>query len=365
MKIHLKNDYFELANIYHNNCIDCGQCIKCCPIINKEARRPKKFLEDLKKPSEEEFVDSISCLNCGYCKAVCPKSVDIGELLFELKKVNVRFRKDRKYQKKYRVIKSHQKNSFRELLINATKSKRVFFPGCSLSASNPTLVKEVSKLLRTNDIGLFSGCCASPSSVSGDIDMFNENKEKIRLKFQRAGVEEVIVACSNCYMAFKDIDTIKVTSIYKTLEEGNYILDKSIDSTYKDYMLHDPCPTRFEADIHESVRILLNKCGVEFDEFEYNKKNTACCGDGSMVSVLNTEISKKQLRKRVDEAKESNIISYCQSCVNNFKSQDNGSKHILEFLFEDDTSKKRDTNTIEKWINRYRISKYIDELKKI
>ena len=81
MKIHLTKEYFDKANSYYENCIDCGKCVKCCPIIDKDGRKPKAFLNSLMKPSDVEFTDSISCLKCGYCKSVCPMSVDIGELL--------------------------------------------------------------------------------------------------------------------------------------------------------------------------------------------------------------------------------------------------------------------------------------------
>ncbi|MGB3367722.1 MAG: (Fe-S)-binding protein [Acidaminobacteraceae bacterium] len=364
MKIHLNNEYFAKVKLYHESCIDCGRCLKCCPIIDKDGRKPKTFLENLIMPSDVEFMDSISCLRCGYCKSVCPMSVDIGELLYELKMVNVKFSRDKKYRRKYRVIESHQKNLFRSMFINSTENKRVFFPGCSLSASNPSLVKELSRILEKDDIGLFSGCCASPSSISGDIDLFNKNRDKIKKEFEDNKVEEVIVACSNCYMALQNIDNIKVSSLYKVLEDGD-LLDVSyrkpdIDS---EFIIHDPCPTRFEEDIQSSARYLLEKSGIKFNEFKYNRSSTSCCGEGSMVSVLDTDMSKHQLSRRVSEAKEVKIISYCQTCVNNFKSQNNDSSHILELLINSGNRVVKEKSTLGKWSNRYRISKYVNELK--
>lgn len=363
MKIHLTKEYYEKSNLYYKDCIDCGKCTKCCPIIDKGSRKPKAFLKDLKEPTEVEFEDAISCLKCGYCKSVCPKSVDIGELLFELKKINVKFNVDKKYRKKYRIIESHQKNSFRKILINTTKTKRVFFPGCSLSASNPSIVKELSQMLNKDDIGLFSGCCASPSSISGDLELYNKNQYKIEKEFKENGIEEVIVACSNCYMALQNIDGIKVTSVYSVLEKMELINVDYVKSSIKDeFIIHDPCPTRFEEEVQSSARKLLKKSGVKFSEFKNNRSQTSCCGDGSMVSVLNTDMSKLQLKKRVNEANDLKILSYCQSCVNNFKSQKNDSKHLLEILINANSFEK-ETSTLKKWGNRYMISKYVNELK--
>jgi len=364
MKIYLNKEYFDKANSYYENCLDCGKCVKCCTIIDKDGRKPKAFLNSLMKPSNVEFTNSISCLKCGYCKSICPMSVDIGELLYELKKVNVKFSRDKKYRKKYKIIESHQKKSFRNIFINSTKNKRVFFPGCSLSGANPSLVKELSKILRKDDIGLFSGCCGSPSYISGDLDLFNKNRDKIKKEFEKNGIEEVIVACSNCYMALQDIDNLKVTSVYKVLEESQLFDVSHLNfASESEFIIHDPCPTRFEKDIQSSARSLLDKSGIKFSEFKYNRSATSCCGDGSMVSVLDTDMSKHQLIKRVSEAKDAKILSYCQSCVNNFKSQKNDSRHILELLINSGSNVVHETSTLQKWGNRYMISKYVNEFK--
>jgi Fe-S oxidoreductase len=364
MKVHLEKKYFDKAKDYYDRCVDCGKCVKCCPIMTDVSRTPKQFLKSLMLPTNDDFIESTSCLNCGYCKSICPKSLDIGELLYELKKVNVKFNRDKKYRHKYRVILSHQKNSFIKLLVNSTANEKVFFPGCSLSANNPAIVIELSKRLKEDGIGLYSGCCASPSNISGDIGTFNKNKSKIEQNFKKYGIKEVFVACSNCYIALKKIEGIKVTSVYELLKTDKYI-DTSISNTYKSqiYILHDPCPTRFENEIHHSVRDLLNKVSVKFTEFENSRENTSCCGDGGMVSVLNKEISNYQLQNRTKEANGKNIISYCQSCVNNFKSQNNDSKHILEFLIDVDVETNLATSTLKKWSNRYVVSKYVNKLK--
>ena len=363
MKQHLNKEYFEKANTFYNKCVDCKKCLKCCPIIEKEGRSPKEFLKSLSNPSNIEFEDSISCLNCGYCKAVCPMSVDIGHLLFELKKINVKHNKNNDFKKKYKIIKSHQKNSFRKVFINTTESKRVFFPGCSLSANNPELVMKLSELFKESGIGFFSGCCASPSSISGDIELSNNNMKIIIDEMKSKGVEEVIVACSNCYMAFKNNKELEISSIYKVLNENNLIDFESIKNR-NDFIIHDPCPTRHEDHIHQSIRELLTKANISFKEFEHNRRETACCGDGSMVSVLNKDISHIQLSKRVEDAKDKRIISYCQSCVSNFKKQLNASLHVLELLLEVDSYKEKENiNTLKKWKNRYTISKYVNKLK--
>lgn len=363
MKRHLGNDYFDKSNLNYKDCIDCGKCIRCCPIIAKDNRSPKQFLERLINPSGEEFDDASACLKCGYCHSVCPKSIHIGELLYELKKVNVKFSKDKKYRQKYRIIVSHQKNSFRKLFINVKSSNKVFFPGCSLSASNPNLVKELSKRLKNQGIDLFSGCCASPSYISGDCNLFKKNRGIIESKIVENNIDEIIVACSNCYVALQGIEGVKVRSIYNLLLDEDIIDYKKANlDQLKEYIVHDPCPTRLEDEIHSSVRELLSRADIKYVEFKNNKKNTSCCGDGSMVSVLNTDISTSQLEKRVCEAEGKNIISYCQSCVNNFRSQNNKSMHILEILMDTHANYLKENTSVHRWFNRYTISKYVDKL---
>lgn len=350
-----------------DECINCFKCTKGCPIILTGYDNPKEFISAAESENKFSINDPFKCLSCGFCKTVCPKGIDIEAIIYEHKKEwIVRHKKSSiktdDFHKRYKVIDSHQTNSFRIPMIQAEHKDRLFFPGCALTGARFDLVMELSKDMDSHGIGLFSGCCGSPSLHVGDVVSFEEHTNKIIDELNKSKTKELIVACSNCMRAFEKIiekanHEIQLISLYSMIGEvANHRLinDKVCNM---DFVIHDPCPTRNNTGIHDDVRDLLERLNVLVAEFQYNRQNTTCCGDGGMAAVMAKDIKDTQLNKRVDEAGDRAIISYCQSCVNNFKSKGNKSVHILELIYPEIETK--DNGTLIKWLNRYKLARYI------
>ncbi|MGL5693292.1 MAG: heterodisulfide reductase-related iron-sulfur binding cluster, partial [Peptostreptococcaceae bacterium] len=126
----------------------------------------------------------------------------------------------------------------------------------------------------------------------------------------------------------------------------------------KEFSLHDPCPMRYEKEIHNDVRSILNELGIKVVEFDQNRENSECCGSGAMVRVTNLDVSMKQTNKRADQSKTDTIISYCESCCESMLSAGKKSLHILDFIFNEDVISKNkftqdSTSVIHKWKMRY------------
>ncbi|EGT3616896.1 (Fe-S)-binding protein [Clostridium perfringens] len=355
------------------NCIDCGLCYKVCPMMNRFGESPKNILNaiDENKISYEDI--SYSCMLCNACTETCPKDINLKEMFHKFRIKS--YRENLKYTKKkfnLKVVQSHQKGSFSKFLTskdNDKKIKRVFIPGCSLSGYHNDIIFKIKNYLEINlgEIEILLKCCGKPSKDIGNLDLFEKNLKDIEKNIKNKGVDEIIVACENCYKTFGEaFNGIKVITLWEVINElGVPVELKNKYLNYKEkFALHDPCPIKKENQIHEAVRNILNELGIKIVEFEKNRSKTECCGCGGMVGVTNKGLWESQKNNRANSTECENIISYCESCVNTFKSSDKNVLHILDLIFNEDVingkvKSQKNISTINQWINRIKLAKKV------
>lgn len=333
-------------------CINCKKCYKVCPMMKEFSDSPKDLMGDILSSKINIKDVSYSCMLCNSCTEVCIRNVDLKEMFLNLREDIYKEDKD---LKKYNLksVKSHQKISFSNLTKNKIKNtKKVFIPGCSLSSYNNKIIKNTLDYLKKTEgetIELLIRCCGKPSKDIGDIDRYKDNLNNINKELKDNNIEEVIVACANCYNTFKyGLKDVKVSSLWNIL--WNRGLDDNLKDRYKDFKsvaLHDPCPMKKEKNIQDDVRSLLNFIGLNVIEFKENRENAACCGAGGMVLVTNNKLFLKQSKERANEVECDTIVSYCASCVNNLKTDNKNTLHILDFLFNENILSK-ETKSLKK-----------------
>ena len=201
----------------------------------------------------------------------------------------------------------------------------------------------------------------------GDVDKFKIYYSQVDNLFLENKIEEVIVACPNCFNTIKKYSkSVKVKTIWEVINENS--IPKNLINHYNDldikFSLHDPCPIRHESKIHDSVRLILKSMGIKIVEFDKNRENTECCGSGGMLRVTNPKLALEQTNKRASEAKTDTVISYCESCCEAMMIANKNTLHILDFMFNEDVINKSKftqdkTSTIKKWTNRYKTIKII------
>ncbi|MEG0152062.1 MAG: (Fe-S)-binding protein [Cellulosilyticaceae bacterium] len=214
----------------------------------------------------------------------------------------------------------------------------VFFPGCSLSGYSCEIVESTFNYLssKIDNLGLIVGCCSKPSLDIKDTSKHEVMENNLKEKLYTKGIKKIITACSNCYMMFNNYKDIEVISLWQVLD--NVMGDdfkgrgEGIDLSIT---IHDPCPTRKEIIIHDSVRNILNSCGFKFQEFSNCRDKTICCGAKGMMLAKNPDIAKKLMKRRADSASTMRIVSYCESCVQSMLIGGKESMHILDLLFND------------------------------
>jgi len=200
---------------------------------------------------------------------------------------------------------------------------------------------------------------------AGDMKRFNKLYSYLESDLANMGCDTVVTACENCYMSLKELSPhIKVKSLYEVLD--------SIDlpeSTCKGYIqspkvaLHDPCPTRYETVLHVSVRSLMDKLGLKYEEFKNCREKTECCGSGGMLELTNPKLALKQINSRANQTKCDVIVSYCQSCSESMTKGGKYGVHILDLIYFENMKEKmkqKKKGTVKKWFNRYQSKKMIE-----
>jgi hypothetical protein len=223
-----------------------------------------------------------------------------------------------------------------------SSSAHVFFPGCQLCASSPFHVRKTYGHLRKalhNGVGLILGCCGAPASWAGQETAFQKEMDAFRDKWVRLGQPRIIVACSSCYRMFKEnLSRIPVVSLWQILEQIGIPRLKQTSSEVH-LAVHDPCTTRHEPEIHETVRRVLRRLGVSVEELRLSREKTECCGFGGLMGNANPGLAKEVLARRANEST-LDYVTYCAVCRDNLASAGKRTMHLLDLIFPD--PKERD-----------------------
>ncbi|MDR0879087.1 MAG: (Fe-S)-binding protein [Clostridioides sp.] len=364
-KLKLGREVLKHAQTQVDNCIDCKICFKVCPMMDKFGLSPKQIAREI---VDEQAVDKLlpySCMMCGLCEKVCPVDIDWGELHQETREEIFSNYKKKLNEIGYNGVKFHQMSSFCGIFSSTElnrDSKSIFLPGCSLTAYSEDLVNQTYLYLRQYmpNLSLVFECCANPTKLVGDKNGFEKYFSHIADLIANEQVDEIVVACPNCYKVINALSQdVKVSFIWEKIRE--FGLPTGLKGHYSDvamsFALHDPCAIRYESGLQDDVRYVLKELGVKVNEFEFNRENTKCCGSGGMTRVTSPEISSNQSKTRADESKSDVIVSYCQSCCESFLEVGKPTLHVLDFIFNTNVICKTgfsqsNKSLMGKWVSR-------------
>lgn len=346
-------------------CIGCNACMKGCPMLDKFCNSPKKLLEELFNTGEFDYHLPYSCMLCGYCTKVCPVDVDLNTLFLQLRRDVVKENKGRLPKELGTSgVDLHQRLSFSDVFtsnIENLQSSTIFFPGCGLLSYSPQIVDSTYNYLRDKipGIGIYTKCCGKPTNYMGKEDKFREYYSILEKEFKEKNIKRIITGCQNCFMTIRENSkNIEVVSLWEVLRDIGIPQDKlgiGKDLQCK-FTIHDPCPTRNEDIIHDSIRELIKELALEVEEMKYNRGKTLCCGAGGMVSITEGHIAEAHTKRRAQEAKTEYIVTYCQECVESMRRGGKKSYHILDVLFNENLEniEQKNQGLLKKWTNRYK-----------
>ena len=227
----------------------------------------------------------------------------------------------------------HQAVSFSGPLMGVDRCRAVFWPGCALMNMDPALLERTLDVLRREEpgMGLSTCCCGQPTRYL-EPEKFHRRRDRLVRLLEGSGVERVYAACPNCMVQLRELPGLQVRPIWSVLaarlREGDIVPREGA------VVLHDPCPMRQEAGEQEAVRALLRRTGLTVVEPEHTREHTLCCGNFHMLRATDPEKSARIRQRRVAEFPgELPVTSYCEGCLDAFRSEGRKTAHVLELLF--------------------------------
>jgi len=342
----------------------CLECVKVCTYLERFGAYPKRYARDIY--NNESIVMGTrhanklinSCSLCGLCEEVCPHDFAMQDLCLEARRSMVRRGKMPPSAHEFTLLDMEFSRSDRFALARhqpgRTAGARVFFPGCQLCASAPGQVRRAyDHLCRSFPDGmcLILGCCGAPAYWAGEEASFQSEVDTLRDKWIGLGRPTVILACSTCYRMFKEnLAEIPIFSLWNVLEdiglpegEGHF--------ASAPLAIHDPCTTRREPAIQESVRRLLVRLKMPVEELRLSREKTECCGYGGLMQDANPALAREVVAQR---AKESALdyVTYCAVCRDNLASAGKRTVHLLDLIFPDPAKKDPASRKRPGWSQR-------------
>lgn len=180
-------------------------------------------------------------------------------------------------------------------------------------------------------------CCGAPALWAGRTDLFNERLAHIRKLWQQWGKPKFMMACPSCYAGFKEnLPEIPIEMLYTVLDQVGVPPLEGEPLSPRKLAIHDSCSTRFEGELHQSVRNLVQKMGHQIIELKYSKDKTTCCGYGGLMMFADKEIAQAVIHTRIEECTEDYAV-YCAMCRDNFAGQGKKTYHLLDLLLKKNT----------------------------
>ena len=315
---------------------DCNACLIDCEMLKAFRKNPHKIAVEIyndmgvNPPYSFHTItrEVYSCNICGYCKSICPESVDMGAL--------IRFSRAARMSAGAQPAALHDywmremsfatsEGSFVSAPKGKTSCTHVFYPGCQLGASNPEHVLQSYRfLVERFDAGIMLGCCGAPAYWAGDDARLHTNFEKIRQDWNALGKPKMIFACASCENIFRSyLPEIPHVSLYELLADADDFIPRQV---FPEAAVFDPCASRNDGGMQAGVRRLATQAGVTLEELPERNR---CCGHGGHMRVANPKLHDEIVRHRT-EASAKPYIVYCANCREVFTERGKECAHILD-----------------------------------
>lgn len=311
-----------------NKCSKCGLCQQACPIFqitgNECAVSKGKFTMfsgvlkgDIPLNKDiDKYLDL--CTKCNKCSDFCPAGINVCEI-FQTAKYEYL-----KPKFSYKILKFFQSkiifdsiiyignlisNTFR--IKNDTKQTEIFyFKGCA-NKIYPKCENALKKILKKANIKLTEtdfSCCGQPFFSSGNLERFDEVKEKNTNLINNSNAKYILTDCASCDSTLKS---------YGTITKGFITAEKLITQTNLTFSFNKLQKVTFHKPCHmdnvDFIETLKTQCkNVEFIEIP-----DTCCGLAGEFFIKKPKISNKIAKQRANEILSSGadiVLTSCPAC---------------------------------------------------
>ena len=297
------------------------------------------LFDDKDFPITDDLMQIIyTCTSCGVCSDTC-KAVDPLTAIWALREEVVR----RGAHLPEPLEKIHERigqygnmfGSTRPASVQALPSSgdNVFFAGCDVRFSQPTVIESVAKVLKRAGmevayLGDEERCCGFIPGYDGAGELMEQQASRNIETLRKAGAKRVIVTCAHCYRALKvDLPPYRWSSplrggIHFSEMLAHLVEEKRIrfaEEVEKRVTYHDPCFLGRHGNIYDAPRAVIQAIpGVRLAEMERNRRWSYCCGSGAKISsACYPEFASATTRERLTEGKKAadTVVTACTTCA--------------------------------------------------
>ncbi len=345
-------------------CINCGICINYCPVVRAVGvdmfTGPRSIAMELSRSPPEFWscADKVYlCTGCGTCREVCPRRVDIPEVVNLVRSRVFSTRPDLvpKGLHLLREILLRHSLAFEPWADPADKADSralrlerlglpsipdriesgadiLYFPGCQ-AEERAQEVREAAKLVLEHLGVRYTlmrdfNCCGLPARLMGDRATQQRLAEQIKTKIKSLGVREIVTTCAGCASNLSSVMDEMGLDIH-VLHMVEFLFERiGIDRLSDEFRrasgspvrvaVHDPCHlirhiSRVLAE--HSLKILSCIPGVDV---VLTGKSDSCCGGGGLVSHHSSVTADAVTRENVVaifNAGAERVVAPCPLCT--------------------------------------------------
>lgn len=324
----------------------CDACMRHCDLMRYFSKYPKRIGEEVEITIHPGTLDGngtvatrliSTCNQCGLCKEICPLGIDTGDFLLQshraMREKGAMPWAFHDFWLRDMEFANGEAARLCRLPAGYDKSQYVLLPGCQLGASDPRYVTESYRFLLSHhsDTALMLGCCGAPAEWAGDESLHGEVMAKLREDWISLGKPTVVFACPTCKRMFQRyLPEIEGVFLYDLLLKWGGAPSK--DGRGEIVSVFDPCASRDEPELQQTIRKLAKKVGFSLEPLPYEGKFARCCSWGGQVSTANPSFAREVVKARIAENSHP-YIAYCINCRDIFAAAQKPVYHILDILF--------------------------------
>jgi Fe-S oxidoreductase len=350
----------------------CDACIRYCDLMRYFKKFPKRIDEEVEITIHPGTLDGngtvatrfiSTCNQCGLCREVCPKGIDMGDFLLKSHRTMREqgampwafhdfFLQDMAFTNGAEAYLARRPQGYAE-------SQHVFFPGCQLGASDPRYATESYRWLlgQWPDTALMLGCCGAPAEWAGDEAARAETIAKLKADWVALGKPTAIFACPTCRQMFKrHLPEIAGVFLYNLMAEQGISPPKAAGG--ETVSVFDPCASRDEPELQQAVRALAQQAGYILQPLPLEGKLAQCCSWGGQVSITNPRYAGEVVKARTTES-DLPYITYCINCRDIFGAAKKPAYHLLDILFGLHPSDRQPPTVTERRSHRIALRRHV------
>ncbi|TFG98026.1 (Fe-S)-binding protein [Candidatus Thorarchaeota archaeon] len=346
-------------------CINCGLCINHCPVVASVGldrfSGPRSIAVELSR-SPPEFWSTADkvylCTGCGTCREVCPKNVNIPEIV-NVVRANIFEHRPDLVPKGLMLVKEiidehnlafepwedqEEKIESRDMRlarlnipfvpdIVKENAEVLFYPGCQAEERAQEVREAAKVILDYFDVNftlldVFS-CCSLPSHLMGDAKAARNLASQMKTKVKKLGVKKVVTTCAGCTSNLADLSErdgwgVPAYHLLEYLAEEigfDRLADAFTNPDAKSEVhvsVHDPCHLIRHTSrqvMDHAMNILRCMPGVRVSE---SIAHDSCCGGGGMVSYHSSDVANavvKENMKALEETGAERLVTPCPLCT--------------------------------------------------